>query len=73
MPCDNWLGLTQHNNSGESISKNSWVQEQYELVWDANKQVLKSIQQSTQKNAQRLKGKSLDILEGIFWIFWRVS
>ena len=36
MPCDNWLGLTQYNNS-ESISKNSWVQEQYELVWAANK------------------------------------
>ena len=36
MPCDNWLGLTQYNNS-ESISKNSWVQEQYEFVQAANK------------------------------------
>ena len=33
VPCDNWLGLTQYNNS-ESISKNSWVQEQYELGFD---------------------------------------
>ena len=63
MPCDNWLGLTQYNNS-ESNSKNSWVQEQYELVWAANKQALKSIQQSTQKSAQRQKCKSLDIPEG---------
>ena len=60
MPCDNWLGLTQYNNS-ESISKNSWVQEQYELVWAANKWGPKSIQQSTQKSAQRQKCKSLDI------------
>ena len=36
MPCDNWLGLTQYNNS-ESISKNPWVKEQYELVWAANR------------------------------------
>ena len=60
MTCDNWLGLTQYNNS-ESISKNSWVQEQYEIVWAANKWGPKSIQQSTQKSAQRQKCKSLDI------------
>ena len=42
MPCDNWLGLTQYNNS-ESVSKTSSVQEQYELVWAVNKLVLKSI------------------------------
>ena len=63
MPCDNWLGLTQYNN-GKSISKNSWVQEQYELIWAANKRALKSIQQSTQKSVQRQKCKSLDIPEG---------
>ena len=37
---------------------------QYVLVWDANKQALKSMQQSTQKSAQRQKCKSLDIPEG---------
>ena len=40
------------------------MQEQYELVWAANKQALKSIQQSTQKSTQRQKCKSLDIPEG---------
>ena len=44
--------------------KNSWVQEQYELVQAANKRALKSIQQSTQKSAQRQRCKSLDIPEG---------
>ena len=63
MPCDNWLALTQYNSS-ESISKNSWVQEQYKLVQAANKYALKSIQQSTQKSAQRQKCKLLDIPEG---------
>ena len=42
MPSYNWLGLTQYNIS-ESISRNSWVQQQYELVWAANKWALKSI------------------------------
>ena len=63
MPCDNWLGMTQYNNS-ESISKNSWVQEQYELVWAANKWALKSIWQNTKKSAQTQKSKSLDIPKG---------
>ena len=69
MPCDNWLGLTQYNNS-ESISKISWVQEQYELVQAANKWVLKSIWQSAQKGAQRQKSKSLDITEGNLVLLW---
>ena len=62
-PCDNWLGLMEYNNS-ESVSKNFWIQEQCELVQAANKWALKSIWQSTQKGAQRQKGKSLDIPEG---------
>ena len=34
-PCDNWLGLSQYDCS-ESVSKDSWVQQQFELVWAAN-------------------------------------
>ena len=41
-PCDNWLGLSQYNCS-ESISKDSWIQQQYELVWAVNKWALRSI------------------------------
>ena len=63
-PCDNWLGLSQYDCS-ESISKDSWVQQQYKLVWAANQQALRSIQQSMQKSAGRLNQKSLEIPEGI--------
>ena len=62
-PCNNWLGLSQYNCS-QSVSKDSWVQQQYELVWAANQWALRSIQQSTQKSAGRLNQKSLEILEG---------
>ena len=41
-PCDNWLGLSQYNCS-KSLSKDPWVQQQYELVQAANKQTLRSI------------------------------
>ena len=41
-PCDNWLGFSQYDCS-ESISKDSWVQQQYELVQAANQWVLRSI------------------------------
>ena len=40
--CDNWLGLSRYNCS-ESISKDSWIQQQYKLVWATNKWVLRSI------------------------------
>ena len=42
MPCDNWLELSQYNCS-ESISKDSWIKQQYEWLWVVNKWALKSI------------------------------
>ena len=33
-PCNNWLGLSQFDCS-KSISKESWVQQQYKLLWAA--------------------------------------
>ena len=62
-PCDNWLGLSQYDCS-ESVVKDSWVQQQFELVWAANQQAFRSIQQSIHKSAGRLNQKSLEILEG---------
>ena len=62
-PCDNWLGLSQYNCI-ESISKDSWIQQQYELVWAANKWALRSIWQSMQKSTERLNQKCLEIPEG---------
>ena len=62
-PCDNWLGLSQYDCS-ESISKDSWVQQQHEQVQAANQWALRSIQQSMQKSAGRLNQKSLEIPEG---------
>ena len=62
-PCDNWLGLSQYDCS-ESVSKDSWVQQQFELVWAANQWALRSIRQSMQKSAGRLNQKSLEIPEG---------
>ena len=62
-PCDNWLGLSQYDCS-ESVSKDSWVQQQFELVWAANQRALRSIRQSTQKSAGRLNQKLLEIPEG---------
>ena len=41
-PCDNCLGLSQYNCS-KSVLKDSWIQQQYELVWAANKWALRSI------------------------------
>ena len=52
--------LAQNNNS-ESISNDLWIQQQYELVGAANKWLLRSIQQSTQKTAQRKGGKPLEV------------
>ena len=62
-PCDNWLGLSQYDCS-ESVSKDSWVQQQFELVRAANQRALRSIRQSTQKSAGRLNQKLLEIPEG---------
>ena len=39
--------------------KDSWAQQQYELVQAVNKQALKSIQQSMQKSTERLNQKLL--------------
>ena len=55
--------MSQYNSS-DSILKDSWIQQQYKLVWAANKWALRSIQQSTQKSATRLNQILLEILEG---------
>ena len=47
-PCDNWLGFSQHDCT-KYVSRDSWVQQQYELVWAANKWALKDIWQSTRE------------------------
>ena len=62
-PGNNWFGLFQYNCS-ESVSKDSWIQQQYELVQAMNKEALRSIQQSMQKSAKRLNQRSLEIPEG---------
>ena len=41
-PCDKWLGLSQYDCS-KSVSKDSRVQQQYELVWAAYQWALRSI------------------------------
>ena len=41
-PCNNWLGLSQYFCS-EPVSKDSWIQQKYELVQAANQQALRSI------------------------------
>ena len=40
--CNNWLWLSQYNCS-KSVLKESWIQQQYELVWAMNKWALRSI------------------------------
>ena len=62
-PCENWLGLSLYNCS-ESISNDSWVKQEYQLVWPTNKWALQSIWQSIQKSTKRLKQKSSVIPEG---------
>ena len=62
-PCKNWLGLSQYDCS-KSVSKDLWVQQQYELVQAANQRALRNIQQSMQKSAGRLNQKPLEIPEG---------
>ena len=51
-PCDNRPGLSQYDYS-ESVSKDWWVQQLYELVQAANKWALKGIWQSRQKRVQK--------------------
>ena len=62
-PCDNWLRLSQYDCS-ESVSKDSWVQQQYEHVWAANQWALTSIQQNRQNSAGRLNQKVLENSRG---------
>ena len=44
-PCNNWCELSQYDCS-RSGSKDSWIQQQYELVQAMNQQALRSIRQS---------------------------
>ena len=60
-PCDNWLGLSQYNCS-ESISKDSWIQQQYGM---GCKQagIDKHLTEYTKECCQ-IEPKSLEIPEG---------
>ena len=59
-PCDNWLGLRQHNDD-KSISNVIWIDKQFERIVAANRRVLKSIQARAKVNEQTSGGKNLDI------------
>ena len=55
-PCDNWLGFSQYDCS-ESILKDSWIQQQYELVQAANQQALRTIFTEYAKECWQIKPK----------------
>ena len=60
MPCDNWLGLDNYKPDSFK-SKTVWLNQQLNAMLHANKQALKSIKQSVQRNKNRTGGKPLDI------------
>ena len=60
MPCDNWLGLSNYKPDSYKF-KTVWLDQQLNAMLHANKQALKSIKQSVQRNKDRTGSKSLDI------------
>ena len=60
MPCDNWLGLDNYKPDSFK-SKTVWLNQQLNAMLHANKQALKSIKQSVQRNKNCTGGKPLDI------------
>ena len=61
-PCDNWLGLNNHDSS-ESGCQSLWVQEQHMLMQAIDLCALKSIQRSAEQSALRTDGNELSIQE----------
>ena len=59
-PCDNWLGLSNYNDS-QSLSKVAWVNQQQELITAANKRALKHIKMSAKASAERVGGSNFHI------------
>ena len=60
MPCDNWIGLNNYKLDSFK-SKTVWLNQQLNAMLHANKQALKSIKQSVQRNKDCTGGKSLNI------------
>ena len=57
-PCDNWLGLGNYKTA-EFKTKTGWLIEQLNALLHVNKQALKGIQKTTQRNRDRNSGKDL--------------
>ena len=62
-PCNNWLGLHEHNND-ESITRINWVDQQLEQLLQANKHAQKNIKASNSKNRKVVGGKDMLIPVG---------
>ena len=69
MPCDNWLGLGQHE-TGSLKSKSACLSQQLDALVAANKQALKSIHKTTQCSKAHAGGKSLSIPVGNHVLLW---
>ena len=63
MPCDNWLGLNNYKPA-HFKSKTAWLNEQLNALLYANKQALKGIHKSTNRNRDRNSGKYIPIPVG---------
>ena len=57
--CNAWLGLGNYNTFSQS--KCAWVNQQHELILDANRQALKRMKISAEKSVSRAGGKALNI------------
>ena len=55
-PCDNWLGLREYYDD-KSITRIDWVNQQLELLVQANKRAQKNLQVSNAKNKKVVGGK----------------
>ena len=62
-PCDGWLGLA-HYKSDSFKSKTVWLNQQLSAMMHANKQALKFISKSNQRNKHQTAGKELVISIG---------
>ena len=60
--CNAWLGLAHYND--QASTKCVWLNEQHELLMNANRQALKHIKQSAKKSQSRTGGKTLHIPVG---------
>ena len=67
--CDAWLGLAHYNDQA-STNKCAWLNEQHELLMNANRWALKHIRKSAKKSKIRASGKTLHILIGNLVLSW---